>query len=61
MFQSSGLCIINKTDLLPYVDFNVEAVKNYALQINPGLEFIMMSAKTGEGLGEWYDWLGKQS
>jgi len=61
MFQSSDLCIINKTDLLPYVDFRVETAMNYAKQINPKLEFILMSAKTGEGMAEWYDWLGKQS
>lgn len=60
MFQSSHLCIINKTDLLPYVDFKVETAMEYARQLNPKLEFILMSAKTGEGLSEWYDWLGKQ-
>jgi len=57
MFQSSHLCIINKTDLLPYVDFNVEKSKEYALRVNPGLEFIELSARTGEGLQQWYDWL----
>jgi hydrogenase nickel incorporation protein HypB len=61
MFQSSNLCIINKTDLLPYVDFNVEAAIDHARQMNPELEFILMSAKTGEGMQEWYDWLGKQN
>ena len=60
MFQSSDLCIINKTDLLPYVDFSVETAKKYAQQLNPKLEFILMSAKTGEGMKEWYDWLEKQ-
>ena len=60
MFQSSDLCIINKTDLLPYVDFNVKTAMDYALQFNPKLEFILVSAKTGEGLDQWYDWLGKQ-
>jgi len=60
MFQTSNLCIINKTDLLPYVDFNVETAMNYARQLNPDLEFIRMSAKTGEGMAEWYNWLGKQ-
>ena len=59
MFQTSNLCIINKTDLLPYVDFNVETAMNYARQLNPDLEFIRMSAKTGEGMAEWYNWLGK--
>ena len=59
MFQTSNLCIINKTDLLPYVDFSVEAAMQYARQLNPDLEFIRMSAKTGEGMDEWYDWLGR--
>ena len=57
MFQSSQLCIINKTDLLPYVDFNAEASIKSARQFNPELGFIMMSAKTGEGMQEWYNWL----
>ena len=57
MFQSSNLCIINKTDLLPYVDFKVETAMAYARQLNPDLEFILMSAKTGEGMAEWFDWL----
>jgi hydrogenase nickel incorporation protein HypB len=59
MFQSSNLCIINKTDLLPYVDFSVENVMNYAKQLNPDLEFILMSAKTGEGMADWLNWLNK--
>jgi hydrogenase nickel incorporation protein HypB len=57
MFRSSHLCIINKTDLLPYVDFNMESAIKYARQLNPDLEFIMMSAKTGEGMQEWVDWV----
>jgi hydrogenase nickel incorporation protein HypB len=60
MFASAQLCIINKTDLLPYVDFDMKKVKEYALQVNPELEFIEMSVKTGEGLQTWYDWLKKQ-
>ena len=57
MFASSHLCIINKTDLLPYVDFDIEKTKQYALQVNHHLEFIELSVKTGEGMKEWYDWL----
>jgi hydrogenase nickel incorporation protein HypB len=57
MFQSSNLCIINKTDLLPYVDFDVNAAISYARQLNPDLEFILMSAKTGSGMDEWNQWL----
>ncbi len=60
MFQSSNLCIINKTDLLPYVDFSVESAIKYARELNPNLEFILMSAKTGDGMQGWYDWLEKQ-
>jgi hydrogenase nickel incorporation protein HypB len=57
MFQTSNLCIINKTDLLPYVDFDVEKARAYALKINPQLEFIELSVKTGDGMDKWYEWL----
>ncbi|MGD0711527.1 MAG: hydrogenase nickel incorporation protein HypB [Bacteroidales bacterium] len=57
MFMTSDLCIINKTDLLPYVDFNVEKAKEYALRVNHHLEFIELSVKTGEGMKKWYEWL----
>ena len=60
MFHSSDLCIINKTDLLPYVDFNVEKAKEYALQVNHHLQFIELSVKTGEGMDIWYEWLKTQ-
>jgi hydrogenase nickel incorporation protein HypB len=60
MFKSSDLCIINKTDLLPYVDFKVETLMNSARQLNSDLEFIQMSAKTREGMAEWYNWIDKQ-
>jgi hydrogenase nickel incorporation protein HypB len=55
MFESAQLCIINKTDLLPYVDFNMDIVKENARKINHSLQFIEMSAKTGEGLSVWTD------
>jgi hydrogenase nickel incorporation protein HypB len=60
MFQSSHLCIINKSDLLPYVDFDTDATIKYARSVNPGLEFIVLSAKTGEGMELWYEWIGRQ-
>jgi hydrogenase nickel incorporation protein HypB len=60
MFQSSQICIINKTDLLPYVDFNMEKTKQYALQVNHHLKFFEVSAKTGEGMTPWYEWLKAQ-
>jgi hydrogenase nickel incorporation protein HypB len=61
MFQTSNLCIINKTDLLPYVDFDMEKAMMYARQLNSSLEFIPVSAKTGEGMAEWYEWIDKQA
>ncbi len=61
MFQSSGLCVINKTDLLSYVDFDMEKVKDYARRVNPEIEFIELSVKTGEGLEQWYAWIEKNS
>ena len=57
IFHSSDLCIINKIDLLPYVDFNMEKAKEYAKRVSHNLAFIELSAKTGEGLEEWYNWL----
>jgi hydrogenase nickel incorporation protein HypB len=57
MFYSSTLCIINKTDLLPYVPFDIEKVKANAKKINPALEIIELSCTSGEGLTIWYDWL----
>lgn len=57
MFETSHLCIINKSDLLPYVDFRMEEFKKNARLINPSLEFITVSAKTGEGMDKWFDWI----
>jgi hydrogenase nickel incorporation protein HypB len=57
MFQSSGLCLINKTDLLPYVDFSLEKFKANALKVNSDLQFIALSAKTLEGFEEWIEWI----
>ncbi len=57
MFASSQICIINKIDLLPYVNFSVEKAKEYAKQVNPNLIFFEVSATTGEGMEKWYKWL----
>jgi hydrogenase nickel incorporation protein HypB len=57
MFLSSDICIINKIDLLPYLNFNVEKAKDYARKINPKLVFFEVSATTGEGMDKWYEWL----
>ncbi len=57
MFFSSTLCIVNKTDLLPYVPFSIEKVKENALKINKDLHIIEVSCTNGDGLQEWYSWL----
>jgi len=60
MFHSSDICIINKIDLLPYLDFDLDKLRSYALQINPKLTFFEVSATTGEGMDKWYSWLKKE-
>ena len=60
MFLSSDICIINKIDLLPYVNFDVEKAKEYALRVNHHLEFFEVSVTSGEGMDKWYDWLKAQ-
>jgi len=57
MFLSSDLCIINKMDLLPYLNLDVQKLKTYARQVNPKLEFVEVSATTGAGMQNWYGWL----
>jgi len=57
MFQSSQLCLINKSDLLPYVDFDMNNFREYLFSVNNHIELITVSAKTGEGFGEWLEWL----
>ena len=59
-FRVSNLVIINKMDLAPYCDFDLEALKKDALAVNPKLEFIIMSLKTGDGLQEWFAWIEKK-
>jgi len=57
MFRTSNICLINKTDLLPYVDFDIDKAKENALRVNHHLQIFEVSAKTGEGMGDWYTWL----
>lgn len=57
IFQVCDVLIINKTDVLPYFDFNMEKVKEYAHMRNPNLKIFPVSAKTGEGIEEWCQWL----
>ncbi len=60
-FKTSQVFIITKSDLLPYFDFDVEKVKEDALSINPFLNVFVLSAKTGEGLEEWFDFVKEKN
>jgi len=57
MFAAARLMLLNKTDLLPHVDFDVERCIAYARRINPGIEVLQVSARSGQGLAAWVDWL----
>jgi len=57
MFRESSLCILSKIDLLPHLDFSLDQAIDNARQINPQLEFISLSCKTGEGMDQWMQWL----
>ncbi|MBL7052436.1 MAG: hydrogenase nickel incorporation protein HypB [Candidatus Marinimicrobia bacterium] len=57
MFHESDIVIYNKIDLLPYVDFDMEKSKEFALRLNPNMQFLKISARTGAGMDSWIDWL----
>jgi len=57
MFQESAALVLNKVDLLPYVNVDMEKLKNDAISLNPGLKIFEVSCKTGEGLHRWTEWL----
>lgn len=57
MFQESSALILNKIDLLPYTNANLEKIKRDSLSLNPRLKIFEVSCKTGEGISEWTDWL----
>ena len=57
MFAISQVMIVNKIDLLPYVDYSLEKVRRQALAVNPNLRIFEVSCRTGEGLDAWCEWL----
>ncbi len=57
MFAVSEVMVINKTDLLPYVDYDMDAVKRFARAVNPDLRIFEVSCRNGDGLDAWCDWL----
>ena len=57
MFQAADLMLINKIDLLPYLEFDIDQCVEYARQVNPEMQILQLSATTGEGMELWYQWL----
>lgn len=61
MFRAADLMVLNKIDLLPHVDFDVSRAIANATRINPVIITLALSARTGEGLEAWYDWLRREA
>lgn len=59
LFEKSSAMILNKCDLLPYVQFDVERAKQFATQLNKDMPIFQTSCTTSEGLDTWYEWLRK--
>ncbi len=57
MFHNSTVMLLNKTDLLPHTDFDVEKCREYARRVSPGIIIFELSARSGEGMEAWYQWL----
>jgi len=57
MFRSCGLIVVNKVDLLPYLDFDMDGFLGNLRKVNPEAEVLPVSARTGEGVTAWCDWL----
>jgi hydrogenase nickel incorporation protein HypB len=61
MFRAVDVVVVNKVDLLPHLDFDLEAFLANVTSVNPSVRIIMTSARSGEGVDEWCDWLSAQS
>lgn len=61
MFQVCQCLLINKIDVLPYFDFDLEECKKRVLKLNPDMKIIPISARTGEDMDEWIDWLKEET
>tara|TARA_R110001592_G_scaffold6774_6_gene36760 strand:+ start:41951 stop:42751 length:801 start_codon:yes stop_codon:yes gene_type:complete len=57
IFHDADLLLINKMDLLPHLEFDLDACINYAKTVNPSLKILCISAQSGEGFAAWYQWL----
>jgi hydrogenase nickel incorporation protein HypB len=61
MFRAASLMLINKIDLLPHVEFDVVRVMANANEVNPDMSVLRLSARTGEGMPSWYEWLQREA
>ena len=61
MFRAASLMLLNKIDLLPHVDFDAARAEANAREVNPGMSVLRLSARTGEGMSSWYDWLRREA
>jgi hydrogenase nickel incorporation protein HypB len=61
MFAASDLMLLNKSDLLPYLDFDVHACKEAALRVNPRITILTVSARTGEGIADFMAWIAARA
>ena len=57
MFTEADVVLVNKNDLLPYLDFNTESFRKVVTGLNPKVKIFQVSCKTGEGLEQWLSWL----
>ncbi len=57
MFHAADLMILNKIDLLPHLQFDVDACLGYARRVNPGIKILQLSATSGEGMENWFAWI----
>ena len=60
MFQASRLMILNKIDLLPYLNFDINKCVEYAKRVNPDIEVIQLSATSSVGMQQWCDWISNR-
>lgn len=57
MFAAAGLVLINKIDLLPYVEFDLDLCAQHARSVNPNVEILPVSATKGDGMDAWFEWI----
>ena len=61
MFSICDVLLINKIDVLPYFDFDIEKCREYVRRLNPNMAIFPISSRTGEGMDAWFDWLRQQT